>query len=86
MIDAILNFEKSPSGFLRRQKVNRQLLFDYLVRQGEYPDVKATKETLVNNVLYLWNSSSIRTRPRVGGHTFALNILRWRRWRYPNHN
>ena len=86
MIDAILSFEKSPSQFLRRHTVNRQLLFDYLVRQGECPDVKATKETLVNNVLYLWNSSSIRTRPQVGGYSFALNILRWQRWRYPNHS
>ena len=67
-IDAVVNFEQTPSGFLRRQKVTRQQLFQYLVRQDQCPNPKADKDALVNSVLDLWESRGAKVRFQVGHH------------------
>ena len=66
-IDAILQCSSSANELLRRQKLKKEHLRDYLIEFGDKAKlskiVKADKDSLIKMVLKMWSSQTVQVFP-----------------------
>lgn len=58
-VETILSFSKNAEEFLRRKKVQRDLIFKYLVNEGVVMPPNSEKHQLVKRTLELWSSGKV---------------------------
>jgi hypothetical protein len=57
-VKAILSFSTSVEELLSRQKINKDVLFQYLVSEKVFPPVSSRRPELIIQVLKLWVSDA----------------------------
>uniref|UniRef100_A0A674PAF2 Chromosome 3 open reading frame 38 n=1 Tax=Takifugu rubripes TaxID=31033 RepID=A0A674PAF2_TAKRU len=74
--DTILSFTKNAEEFLKRKKVQRDLIFKYLVKEGVVMSPNSEKHQLVKRTLELWSSGEVRgLQPTGSWEPYGLNVL-----------
>uniref|UniRef100_A0A8C6NS75 Chromosome 3 open reading frame 38 n=1 Tax=Nothobranchius furzeri TaxID=105023 RepID=A0A8C6NS75_NOTFU len=64
--ETILSFSKNAEELLRRRKVQRDLIFKYLVKEGVTMSPNSEKHQLVKRALELWSPVKVGTGSLVG--------------------
>ncbi|MEQ2200745.1 hypothetical protein XENOCAPTIV_002400, partial [Xenoophorus captivus] len=60
-METILSFSKNAEELLRRRKVQRELIFKYLAKEGVTMPPTSEKHQLVKRTLELWSSGTVGT-------------------------
>uniref|UniRef100_A0A8D3A5I2 Chromosome 3 open reading frame 38 n=1 Tax=Scophthalmus maximus TaxID=52904 RepID=A0A8D3A5I2_SCOMX len=64
--ETILSFSKNAEELLRRKKVQRELIFKYLAKEGVAMPPNSEKHQLVKRTLALWSSGKVQGHGGVG--------------------
>ncbi|XP_051815407.1 uncharacterized protein C3orf38 homolog [Acanthochromis polyacanthus] len=65
-VETILSFTKNAEELLRRKKVQRELIFRYLAKEGVVMPPNSEKHQLVRRTLELWSSAKVTGNDRTG--------------------
>ena len=77
-VSAIMLYTRSSEELLRRRKVRRENLYQYLAQQGYVEHPAADKNTLLKKVLKLWQLKKQGVGVDNKGLTFSnVTLLQW---------
>lgn len=72
-LKTIVTFSNSAQELLSRQKINKDVLFKYLVKYNVTPSVNTKKPELIDEVLALWMKQS-QKQSQVCLKTLSLSL------------